>query len=352
MVQMGVVSVMPQSSERVLVCMNRFQNYESKIPDALGELGYEARWCDARPGNSFTLKFLIRLGILQHIRPLSRRNTQRIVAEAHSFGADTLLLISPENLRASQIKELRASLRGVRILLYFYDSSSNRYLDQEMIDSADAAYSFDMDDCDRYMNLKFIPLFHTHQNFVVPRSKDTSKDYNYCFIGTGRVRRVKVLARLARTVKANGSNYYFFLYAPSALQYWLFRTVATIYGYEGVLSRESMSFEKYLSIFDSSDCVIDIEQQNQGGLTIRTMDSVFAGSLLATSNRNVTRHDFFEHFPISTFSTDKLDIKVPKARQSALTEHFFHKYHIGHWLTAILTGEVPRYRVEEMQRRQ
>ncbi|SFE72311.1 CgeB family protein [Roseivivax sediminis] len=333
------------SQRRILVVMNRFQGYEKSIPAAIEALGHAARFSDARPSNSFMVKALTRLGLLQHIKRISEANTDRLAADARAFGADTLLLISPENLRPPEISRLRTALPGIRIVLYLYDSAANRPLDQQTIDSVDAAFSFDMDDCDRFDQLGFLPLFHHHTAFKAPAVEKTEPAYHYCFIGTGRIRRVKVLAGIARKTRERDERPFFYLYAPSALQYALLRLAAWRFGYTDTLSRESVPFETYLEKLAQSACVVDIEQQNQGGLTIRTMDAVFAGRPFATSNTNIARHDFYPHFPISVFDDERLDISVPTSGDSSQAEQFYHKYHIGTWAAHLLAEEVPDYRL-------
>lgn len=337
---------MTQAQARVLVVMNRFQGYEKSIPAALRDIGFEAEWSDARPGNSVLIKILTRLRVLQNVKSVSRANVERIAKDARALGADTILLISPENLRGPEIEHLRDALPDIRIVLYLYDSSANRHLDQAMIDQADSSYSFDMDDCGAYANLGFVPLFHHHKAFARPDTSDEPHDFEYCFIGTARARRIKVLAGLARKARQKGERYYFYLFAPSFPQYVLFRFFTALYRFDGTLSRQSVPFQTYLDTLANSACVIDIEQQDQGGLTIRTMDAVFAGRPLATTNPNIVRHDFFPHFPVSLLSTKDLTVTIPEPRDTTRAEEFFKKYHIGNWLETILTDRDAEYRLD------
>lgn len=332
---------------RVLVVMNRFQAYEEKIPAALRKIGFEAKWSDARPGNGFLVKVLTRLGLLQKVKSISRENVARIARDARAMHADTLLLISPENLRGPEIKQLRDLLPGVRIVLYLWDSAVNRRLDQDMIDGVDSAFSFDMNDCESYANLRLVPLFHQHREFRKPESENIRSDFDYCFIGTARLRRLKVLADLGRKARETHSRYFFFLFAPSFLQYAVLRIYALYCGFDGTLSRTSIPYQTYLDTLAKSACVIDVEQGGQGGLTIRTMDTVFAGRPLATTNRNIARHDFFPYFPINVFSESTMNIQVPQPRNTAQAEVYFQKYHIGNWLETILTDRRMSYRLDE-----
>jgi hypothetical protein len=323
--------------------MNRFQGYEKTIPSVMEELGYNSEWSDARSSNSFLAKALLRAGISQRIRSVSRKNVDRIVGDARRLSADTILLVSPENLRRREIEWLREDLPGIKIVLYIYDSSTNRYLDQAMIDGVDVAYSFDLNDCRDYSNLWFLPLPHHHDEFAQPTESQEFTMYDFCFIGTARVRRLRVLSDIAKKAGSDNKSCYFYLYAPSLLQYLLLKSVGRACGYEGFLSRESIPFETYLDTLRQSSCVVDIEQTNQGGLTIRTMDTVFGGRPLATSNANVAHHDFFDHFPITIFSADDADVEVPKVCYSSQADLYFAKYHISNWLRTMMLGQVDDY---------
>lgn len=327
----------------VLVVMNRFQGYETKVPEALQRIGYEAQWCDARPGNGFATKVLTRLGLLQHIAPISRANVSRIAATARDFDADTLLLISPENLRAPEMQQLREALPGMRILLYLWDSSGNRHLDQAMIDAADSTFSFDLDDCHSFADLCHLPLFHGHTEFPASSDRQTDPIFDYNFVGTARIRRIKVLSGIIAQAKRADERCFFYLFAPSLLQYVFFRVVAACHGYSGALSRQSLPYTVYLEILSKSACAIDIEQEAQGGLTIRTIEAVFAGRPLATTNANVAHHDFCAHFPVSVFCPNALDINVPRSPNTDMARHFFDKYRIDNWLETIMSDQRARH---------
>lgn len=336
------------SRGNVLLIMDSFQKYEHRIPEELRKLGYAAQWCDARPSNSVLAKMAVRLGLMQRIGPAIRANTDRMILAARAAQADTLFLVSQETVRGPQLKQLRQALPGIRIILYAWDSSANRHLDQEMIDRSDVAYSFDLDDCARFNNLYHIPLFHPHQVYKAPKSTlpRSRLAYDYCFIGSSRSRRLKMLAHIGHCARKRNRRYFFFLFAPSFLQYAVFWVQARWWGYDGNLSRTSMGYEQYLETLRQSACVIDIEQAEQGGLTIRTMDTVFAGLPLATSNKNISRYDFFPHFPISMFSASEAEIEFPKKQDTVRAMEFFEKYKISTWLETILSGQPPNYRLD------
>lgn len=338
-------TIVPETRGRVALITAKYQNYERQIPQAIGEIGYEALWIDERVGNSFWAKMLTRLGLMQRLRPLVERHTDRIAAAAAAFGADKILLVSPETLRAREIARLRRKLPEARIILYVYDSSANRQLRQDMIDAADTAYSFDTVDCDAFERLHHVPLFHSHRIDKITFGTAAEPDFDFCFIGTARLRRIEVLSRVIRRLRADRARFHFYLFAPSLPQYLWFRLGAFWYGYGGTLSRARVPFETYVDTMQRSACVVDVEQANQQGLTIRTIDAVFAGRPLATSNPRVAEHDFFAHAPVSVFSPEDPVLEVPAIPPVERWRGFFDKYHIHAWLETILSEARPGYRI-------
>lgn len=336
---------------RVAVIVNQFQGYEKLIPKAIEDLGFEAKWIDARIGNGFLVKLLTRLGILQSIGGITQSYVERLARDILAYGADKVLIISPEMLRGRELEQLRDHLKkkapDTRIVLYLWDSSSNRRLDQRMIDAADAAYSFDMVDCDNFNGLHHTPLFHFHSvDTPEPPERQPSK-YDYCFVGTGRVRRVKILAEIIRRLKSDKKSFYIYLYAPSFLQYVMFKICAIRYRFDAPISRVRVPYETYLDIMTHSACVIDVEQENQNGLTIRTIDAIFSGLPLATSNRHVFEHDFYGYVPVKVFDPENPVLSIPAAPNTEKWSALLKKYHVGTWATTILDERRENYRAKD-----
>lgn len=338
---------MPEHRGRVALVMNKFQGYEVSIPAAMRTAGFDAAWFDARISNGFFAKLLIRLGVVQRIRPLNDAHTDRLADRLAAYRPDRVLLISPETIHARDIARMRARLPQARIILYLWDSSQNRALDQATIDAVDAAYSFDTADCDHYTDLAHVPLFHFHEIGDIGPARTAPCDYDYCFVGTGRVRRIRVLSKVIARLKAQGATYRIYLFAPSLAQYILFKICAWRNRFGGTISMRKVPFADYLDMLNRSACVIDVEQENQKGLTIRTIDTVFAGRPLMTTNANVAAHDFYGHVPIGVFDPRDPDLSIPGQVRSEAWQDYFRKYSVSRWIETILTEQRPNYRKVE-----
>lgn len=325
---------------RVALITAKYQGYEELIKSAIEDIGCEALWIDERVGNSFWAKFLTRTGIIRKSPWLLKEHLSRMAERLQEFQADVVLFVSPETLRKNEVAALRAALPTARFLLYMYDSRANRDFDQGFLDSFDLAYSFDPVDCDAFENLHHLPLFHRHEREAVSGARASSPDYEYLFIGTARTRRVRVLSRIVKKLREIGSTHFVHIYAPSLPQFIYFSIVSQLYGGVCKISRERVEFSEYLRIIARSGYVLDIEQENQIGLTIRTIDTVFSGTALATTNQSILGYDFFKHSNVTIFSES--DLKLERFQELDIKEinPHFDKYHVSSWIESIISEKI------------
>jgi hypothetical protein len=331
-------------ASRILLIIPNFHGYEDKLSAALEDMGHQCLRVDERPGNGFWLKALARLRLLQRVKPLIDAHVERIVENAQSFDPEIVLVVNAETLKAREIKRLRRAFPQARFLLYMWDSSAKKDVGVALIQCFDRAYSFDPVDSRNIPGLVHLPLFHSHKQMELPTTAGGSDhDYDFSFVGTARLRRLRELSRIAAGLRQSGRPYLFYLYAASAAQYAMFRVAARMVGYRDTLTRVSMPYEQYANVTMRSRCIVDIEQSDQNGLTIRTIEAVFSGRPLVTSNCNIGQYDFAGDLAVSTIEPGPEGLMVPNYRDVSSFEGYFEKYGIRSWLGAILSERVPDY---------
>ena len=328
---------------RLLLILPTFHGYEDKIVLAARNAGYDCLRVDERIGNGIMAKTLTRLGILQRIRPVMRRYLDRLIRTARDFDPDIVLVINAETLNEQAIARLREETPRARYVIYMWDSSSKKNIPAAMYRRFDRACSFDPDDCRRIDGLIHIPLFHMHDR---PSWADGGypgeHEVDCTFIGTARMRRMKILADAARQLEASGKRHFFYLYAPSIPHYILFSIYRMVTGYRGILSRRAMPYPEYLDRIAGSATCIDIEQSDQNGLTMRTLEVVFSGRPLVTTNRWAKAYDFYDSFPVSVFSPDE-PLALPSGEPGQRAESLFERYSLASWLRTVLGNDTPRF---------
>jgi len=339
---------MSRTGQRVVLIVPNFFGYEKKIKDAIKQYGNDCLVLDERIGNSFWAKFLTRIRLLQRITPVMRRHMARISAELGVYHPDIILLINPETLGSREIASIREANPQARVVLYMWDSSSKKPVNESLAAVVHTAYSFDIVDCNRILGWYHVPLFHSHTSSARRDDPgDSIKEHDFSFIGTARPRRVAILAKIGRIMKKESRPFFFYLLAKSPVHYVYYLMLAKYCGYTGIISRSNIDYNTYTEISRRSRCVIDIEQCDQAGLTIRTMEAVFSGVPLLTTNTHIKQYDFFSKTAV--YIWDEADEWLPDGDEiqgeNRDNHEYFTQYSINNWVRVLLDEETPDYTV-------
>lgn len=331
----------PADGLRVVLICPQFHSYQAVLEKACAALGHSALMLDERIGNSFLAKFATRAGLVRRIPALARGHIERLIARVGAERPDVVLLINVETVDADAVAGMRAASPGTRIVLYMWDSSRNKPLPDALIRAVDHAYSFDPTDCARREGLHHLPLFHSHDAPPAPDTADP--EYDYSFIGTAHPRRIKVLADLARRFRRDGTPYFFYLFSQSGPHHLYHRLLAARHGYRDALSRQRIAFDEYIRVTRTSRAAIDVEHQDQQGLTIRTFESIFAGTPLITTNASLALYDFAGDVAAEVFdpSDDTAPLPLPARRPATDYAAHFDRFHVTRWLRTMIAGETP-----------
>ncbi len=323
-----------------ILCMTAF-GYDIRVRDAVERIGHTTDLMDERTGNDFFSKAAIRFGLIRLMPWRLRRHVDAIITRIAAFRPDTLLLLDPETITGKELERIKARFPNIEIVIYTWDAFTVKPIGPRAFAVADRVYSFDPGDCEAHPDLHHIPLFHDIDS--APGDEEMPKEYDFSFIGTARLRRIRTLARIARQLDAQGRAYVFHLFSLSPLHSLIYGIAARLWGYRAGLSRQRMPYAQYLDITARSRCVVDIELGKQTGLTMRTFETIFSNVPLLTTNRTVERYEFFDDAGI--FLLDERAIALPPTHALSppdLSRHFA-KYHIDTWARTVLDGKPSNY---------
>ncbi len=319
---------------KILIISPRTFGYERRIRVAVQELGYEVDWMDERIGNDFFSKAITRLGLLKWLPWIIKKHIREIVERLRDFDADVLLLVNPETINGRELEKIKSDIPTVSLIVYKWDSAYQKPIDERTFSLADRVYSFDPEDCRRNEKLHHLPLFHHYDEPQVHVKGE--KKYDFSFVGTAHIHRLKTLAKLETKFEEQNTPSFFYLKTKSRLHQIFFRFAASYYGYKGVLSAEELPYESFLAVIQSSRAIIDIEFPRQSGLTMRSFEVIFSGTPLVTTNMSVKEYDFFSASSIFTF--DPKNVEVPSREELVLKDnsHFFDEYSVSQWAKHLL----------------
>ena len=323
------------NSKNVLLICPRYFGYELEIKKTLENKGYAVDYLPDRPFANNFLKASARLFPMVTNLLLQSRFQRKFnhLAEKNYL---IILVILGGGLTPKLISNLRANHSSARFIFYSWDSFKNTKNMLRIYRCFDVKASFDPDDCKQY-GLNYRPLF-----YVDGYDKSEHKQepvYKISFAGTAHSDRVKVVHQ----IKTNLGNYesYFFLYLQAK---WVFLVYKLINKNYRNISIKEISFvpksKKDLQvIFENSKAILDIEHPGQIGFTMRTFEALAAGKKLITTNKNISKADFYN--PHNILIIDRVNPVIPNIFLNAdyvqLDQKILKKYSIEGWLSDILS---------------
>ena len=159
-------------------------------------------------------------------------------------------------------------------------------------DYFDQIYSFDKKDCDKY---GFI--YHPTNYSMTHMCNDSiNQDVFYVGVSKGRANTIgKVYERL-RSEKANALFY-------------ISRLESGEKKIEGIHYNEWLNYGEILRFIQHSNCIVEIMDGNQEGITLRTMEAICYNKKLLTNNQSMKKSKYYKTGNIQVFKTpDEIDV--------------------------------------------
>lgn len=179
-------------------------------------------------------------------------------------------------------------------------------------------WSFDKADCKKY-NLKYNIQF-----YFIQRSKckvEAEYKYDAMFIGYDKGRFEKI-DRLNKLLEARGYKTYIRVVRDKTS----INKKSELYCDRGIL------YDEILDLIRDSRSIIDIPQDGQNGITMRVLESIYHERKLITTDREITKYDFYKENNILIWENDRIKLDEfyikPYAEnsQSILIANSFEKW--------------------------
>lgn len=325
-----------------------FFNYGEMIKEELVKLGAEVHLYDERPNPTSLEKILIRKA-----RAILNRKIERyydsIVALEAGFNADYIFFVNPEAVNDYCIKALKRSHSNAKTVLYMWDSAKNKHIKQYFT-MFDALFSFDRKDCEQY-GMSFRPLFFSpvFENGQGDAARDAKQDdhndefvYDVSFVGTVHSDRAKVIYEVSKECDKKGLTYFWYLYIPGKLMYFLRRITSR---YLSKIPSEyihltPISKERFAEIASSTNCTLDINHPKQTGLTMRTIEMLGSRRKIITTNESIREYDFYNPSNQILIDRNRVILDPVKIMTSYvdIDKTLYYKYSLRGWLEEIFTS--------------
>ena len=293
--------------KEILFISPEFFSVDSSIISVLTSRGAHVTWKDERSVKSSFAR------ALNSISPVifywhSNRYYKKIIKSVHQ-NVDIILVIKGEMVSKKTISEFRKRWPTAEIILYLYDPVKNIKGILQKVDLYDRVISFEPRDCDKY-GFEFRALFcdfRQENNINIENKK-----YDICFYGTMYSDRFNVVYQMKRICETLGLSFYSFCFLRGkfmAFYYWFTNFAFRKLGLKAV-SFVPKKHSELMKIINNSEIILDVNDINQQGLTIRTLETLICGKKMITTNADIKNYDFYNSNNICV--VDRENMYIPQ----------------------------------------
>lgn len=323
-------------NKSVLFISPSFFGYEQSIKQRLSEIFARVDYFDERPANTFWSKALVRFNrrfLSHHISQYYESIFQMI----HKHVYDYVLIVNIEAMPISFLKKIRKVNPQAVFILYMWDSILNKKNTVNYLSLFDRVFSFDREDCERYPNICFRPLFFLNEYERIAHERNYK--YDLSFVGTAHSDRYTLIRKIYMQIHALCLKSYCYLYLQDKkLFYWNKVTnSAFIKAHLHDFYYVSMPKDEVLELVKNSRIIIDIQHPRQVGLTMRTIEVLGARRKLITTNASIKDYDFYLDDNILVIDRENPVISQEFCSKDykLLDENIYYKYSLDGWLEEV-----------------
>jgi len=314
---------------KILLIAPAFYDYHDKIVAEAVRQGHDVVFFAERPGR------LVYSGAKKLPRGLRDRifdgYLRNILRRVQGLRPDRVLLIRGEIVRPWFVEALRAALPGCRFVMYQWDSL--RVVNfTAILPLFDAVLTFDSGDAEQ-LKLPYLPLFYVNDYRIDPDSSGAEHDLT--FVGSYHEERYETLKAIRAVCEASGLVFEAYIYIA-----WIDYIKLKLTG-KRVPARADVSFDKLsqkeiVDRYRRAASILDIENNKQIGLTMRTFEALATGRNLVTTNQVAQRMLPELSSRIVTLQRGALALTREQTRHRNANSAELDKYSIGSWLQTLL----------------
>lgn len=243
--------------------------------------------------------FFLKLCSLPSLKEKNRTNfIKNSLPKGESF--DQTLIIRPDKLEKEALSFLRK--HSIEKTCFLFDGIENFKRQKELLSFFDTVYSYDKVDAEQH-NFKFLT------NYIYDTQIESRPITNYAFNISSFDMRFPFIEKLAKNLFLNKIPYLFIV------------KKSKIAKHEYVeITDEYLSIEDVKEHIADSLALVDIQFENQHGLSFRVFEALGYSKKLITNNQDIVNYDFYNannifvisesncEIPHSFFETDYVEI--------------------------------------------
>lgn len=260
------------------------------------KLGAKVHYVPDRPSKHAIIKILIRKArflLTSYLNAYFGRKASEIPKDS----IDDIFIVRGEGLTASALANLKARFPRARVQLYLWDSVKRSQGCKKLFPLTDRSWTYDPRDAKDYPTLKFTPNFFTISDELLKSRFNTDTQtprWDLVFFGTAHGDRLKVISKIAKALPSH-ARFYVFFYFQSSIMYWARKIFDPAFKHfrPEQLSLKAKFGREWEEVVSNTSTILDVHHSQQGGLTIRTLETLALGFKLVTTDASIAQYPFY-----------------------------------------------------------
>ncbi len=250
---------------------------------------------------------------------------------------DYLFVLHGEGISENFLSKIKSLNRNIISIMYQWDSIIH-YNYVHLIPLFNKVFTFDNVDADKY-KINFLPLFYIHDYSIQEDINHSKYYYDISFIGSLHSDRYQIIKNIVNYSHLNQLIFFNHLYI-SKVSYYKQKYLHCKMYLTKYLKFNSLEKSKVLDVIQKSNCIIDINENGQNGLTIRTFEMMAQNKKIITSNQNIKNYDFYDENLIYVFDRKLCNLDYDFIKQKTNKKYKnLEKYSISNWIKSIFINE-------------
>lgn len=326
---------MSSENKNVLLIAPVFFDYYKDMISEFERQGYSVYFFDDRPSKDMLSKALIRIN-KKSLKHKTDRYVGKILSSVEGIKLDLVFVILGQSFFREQILRIKSAHPEAEFVYYSWDSVSNFPSILEFKDCFERIYHFDTHDVKEY-GFFLLPLYYSR--------KMEEKEIKYSFSAVFTIKRgkLKKFQKIMELIPDNvKSNAFIYLYIQSKFVYLYYKLTCKEFRKSKAkdFKYKKLSKDAFYDIMCKSKVVIDCQMKSQSGLTMRTIEALYAKKKLITTNPNIVDYDFYTPNNICILNKNHLNIPLDFFETSFDDNYAISdKYSIEQFVKTIIGGK-------------
>lgn len=323
--------------KNILFITPEFFGIEKSLIKAMEAKGNTVTWFNERAITSSFAKAIN--SVNPHIfDSYSNRYYSRII-ERNNRKFDQIIIVRGEMVTKKTLSAFRSKYPNAELVLYLWDPVINIKGILPRVKLYDRVISFEPKDCKKY-GFEFRALFCDLDKTPEVCINTDLDEYDVCFYGTMYRDRFHVVHLMKEFCKKNNKRFYTFCFLRGRFM-GLYYCV-TNKGYRELgsdaISYIPKSSAEIAGIIEVSTIILDINDPYQGGLTIRTLETLVSGKKMITTNPEIVNYDFYNSNNICVIGRDKIEVpnEFFETKYEPVPGNILRKYTAEGWVEDVI----------------